>query len=95
MRRKMCPIFLMIALLVLSCGGGGGGGMNGQLLVVDDEAGVRDMLSRHFRLLGYGVQQAGNGEEALDVLGRAKIDVVISDIRMPAMDGGIRSQGQG
>lgn len=61
--------------------------MNGQLLVVDDEAEVRDMLSRHFRLLGYGVQQAGNGEEALDVLGRAKIDVVISDIRMPAMDG--------
>lgn len=61
--------------------------MNGQLLVVDDEAEVRDMLSRHFRLLGYGVQQAGNGEEALDVLGRAKIDVVISDIRMPSMDG--------
>ena len=61
--------------------------MKGQLLVVDDEAEVREMLARHFRLLGYGVQQAGNGEEALGVLGRAKIDVVISDIRMPAMDG--------
>ena len=61
--------------------------MKGRLLVVDDEAELREMLARHFRLMGYSVEQAGNGCEALEVLGRCRIDVVISDIRMPKMDG--------
>ena len=61
--------------------------MMGRLLVVDDESEVREMLARHFRLLGYSMEVAANGREALEVLARTRIDVVVSDIRMPEMDG--------
>jgi DNA-binding NtrC family response regulator len=61
--------------------------MKGHLLIVDDEAQLRDMLARHFKLLGYPVEVAGNGKEALEVMERHRIDVVVSDICMPEMDG--------
>ncbi len=61
--------------------------MKGRLLIVDDEVEIREMLSRHFRMIGYGVDLAGNGVEALEVLSSRPIDVVISDIMMPKMDG--------
>ena len=61
--------------------------MKGRLLVVDDEAEIQEMLSRHFRMCGYDVDVAGNGIEALDLLKDKRVDVVISDIRMPKMDG--------
>lgn len=61
--------------------------IKGHLLVVDDEAEIREMLSRHFRLLGYDVGLAEHGVAALKVLADRRIDVVISDIRMPEMDG--------
>ncbi len=57
------------------------------LLIVDDESEIRDMLSRHFRMSGYDVDVAGNGIEALKILNEKRLDVVISDIRMPGMDG--------
>lgn len=57
------------------------------LLVVDDEEQIRDMLSRHFRYLGFDVQTAENGQDALDKMSQWKTDIVISDIRMPVMDG--------
>jgi YesN/AraC family two-component response regulator len=58
-----------------------------RLLIVDDEAEIRDALSRHFRFLGYDVGTAGNGQEALDKLAESKFDIVISDIVMPIMNG--------
>lgn len=61
--------------------------MNGRLLIVDDEKEIREMLQRHFRLLGYNVLTAANGEDALLLLDKRLIDVVVSDIRMPVMDG--------
>lgn len=61
--------------------------MNVHLLVVDDEEEIREMLSRHFRFLGYDVETAGNGQEALQSMSTRKTDIVISDIRMPVMDG--------
>jgi DNA-binding NtrC family response regulator len=57
------------------------------LLIVDDEIEIRQMLSRNFRLKGFDVELAGNGVEALAVLAEKRIDVVISDIMMPEMDG--------
>ena len=61
--------------------------MKARLLIVDDEAEVREMLSRHFRFLGYHVDTASDGNEALRKLAEARTEVVISDIVMPQMDG--------
>lgn len=61
--------------------------MNVQLLVVDDEAELRETLRRHYRLQGFDVAVAGNGVEALDLMKRQRVDLVISDIQMPEMDG--------
>lgn len=58
-----------------------------RLLVVDDEPGIRDMLARHFRFLGLDVLTAENGRAALEVLRHEKIDIVISDIMMPELNG--------
>ncbi len=61
--------------------------MKASLLIVDDETQIREMLSRHFRLMGFEAHVAGNGREAIGVLESHKIDIVISDIMMPVMDG--------
>jgi CheY-like chemotaxis protein len=59
----------------------------GRVLIVDDEPAIRDMLARHFRFQGYDVYRAGNGAEALQVLESEPMDVVVTDIMMPVMDG--------
>lgn len=61
--------------------------MKVHLLIVDDEAEIRESLARHFRFLGFPVATAGNGREALEAMRQEKIDIVISDIMMPEMDG--------
>lgn len=61
--------------------------MEKRVLVVDDEKDIRDVLSRHFRLDGYEVSSASNGVEAMKALSKDVIRVVITDIRMPEMDG--------
>jgi response regulator RpfG family c-di-GMP phosphodiesterase len=54
---------------------------------VDDEPSVLSALRRLFRTPGYSILQAGSGAEALALLDAHKVDLVISDMRMPAMDG--------
>lgn len=61
--------------------------MKPRILVVDDENEIRDMLSRHFRFIGYEVNTAANGQEALEILEKERTDIVISDIMMPVMGG--------
>lgn len=61
--------------------------MKVKILVVDDEPGIREMLQRHFRFLGFEVDTAENGKIALEHLERERFDVVISDIMMPEMTG--------
>ncbi|MBF0101407.1 MAG: response regulator [Desulfobacterales bacterium] len=59
-----------------------------RILIVDDEQDIRDMLSRHFRFLGYDVfGTASNGIEALQILKKERVEVVISDLIMPKMNG--------
>lgn len=57
------------------------------ILIVDDEKDFVEMLSMRLEDAGYGVRSAFTGAEGLESLGRAEIDVVILDIRMPGMDG--------
>ncbi len=61
--------------------------MKVRLLIVDDEADIRNMLSRHFRDHGYDVGVAEDGVVALELLEQASYQVVISDIAMPQMTG--------
>jgi DNA-binding response OmpR family regulator len=70
-----------------------------KVLIVDDDP---DLLSGLDRLLSerYKVFLATNGDEALDVLGRERVDVVILDMLMPRLDGQsvlkvIRERGDG
>lgn len=61
--------------------------MTARLLIVDDETDIRDMLSRHFMLKDFYVETAAGGVEALEAMQQKRIDIVISDICMPEMDG--------
>ncbi|MDJ0840616.1 MAG: response regulator [Acidobacteriota bacterium] len=61
--------------------------MSVHILIVDDEDEIRGMLDRHFTLLDYDVETAGNGKEAIDVIRRKRIDIVITDLMMPEMNG--------
>jgi CheY-like chemotaxis protein len=57
------------------------------LLVVDDERELREFIVQWFERVGARVVTAGHGEEALDVVSKNPVDLIISDIRMPVMDG--------
>jgi YesN/AraC family two-component response regulator len=57
------------------------------LLVVDDEEGIRSALLILLEDYGYYVITAEDGREALDKLNHVKVDLVITDILMPEMDG--------
>lgn len=59
----------------------------GVVLVVDDDELNRDILVRNLERLGHRVLQASNGKQALDLLEREEIDVVLLDLLMPEMDG--------
>ena len=59
----------------------------GALLVVDDNAGNRDMLSRRLVRLGHAVTTAVNGREAIETLRRDTFDLMLLDVQMPEMDG--------
>ncbi len=57
------------------------------LLFVDDEASILSSLRRLFRPHGYRILTAGSGAEGLGVLEKETVDLIISDMRMPEMDG--------
>ncbi|KEY60397.1 sensor histidine kinase RcsC [Serratia sp. DD3] len=57
------------------------------LLVVEDHPISRQLLSDQLTLLGYQVMTANDGLDALDVLERTTVDIVLTDVNMPRMDG--------
>ena len=57
------------------------------VLAVDDSKTMRDMVSFTLRGAGYAVIEADNGVNALKALQGQKVDVIITDINMPEMDG--------
>jgi len=64
--------------------------MESDVLVVDDSAAIRKILTRVLRQTGMAIQtihEAGDGQEALTLMAQHRIDLVLSDINMPKMDG--------
>ncbi len=61
--------------------------MNTSILLVDDEADIREVLSMFLKDIGYAVTAAENGAQALDLFRKIAPQIVISDIKMPGMDG--------
>ena len=57
------------------------------ILIVDDEQSYRQLLSLVFEGDGHLIRTAANGREALELLQAEPADIVISDVRMPDMDG--------
>lgn len=57
------------------------------MLIVDDDGEIRTLLSRRLRRLGYSVEEAGDGVEAMVLVEAAVPDVVVTDMAMPRMDG--------
>ncbi|TBL81830.1 response regulator transcription factor [Paenibacillus thalictri] len=57
------------------------------ILLVDDEKDIIDLLEIYLKNEGYRLLRAGNGFEALEVLRKEEIDLIILDIMMPKMDG--------
>ncbi len=58
-----------------------------RVLVVDDDASIRELLSTVLEDDGYEVMPAANGEDALAVCARWRPDVIVLDLMMPVMDG--------
>src|SRR5947209_13816973 len=58
-----------------------------QILVVEDDASIRGLLSEVLRDDGYEVSEASNGVEALEAVGERRPDLIVLDLMMPVMDG--------
>ncbi len=58
-----------------------------RVLVVDDEASIRDLLSKMLALADYDVDVADDGRAALERMRKVSYDLLITDLNMPGMDG--------
>lgn len=57
------------------------------LLIVDDEARIRDLIRKYAALEGYNVEEASNGMEAIEKCRQKNYDLIIMDVMMPELDG--------
>src|SRR6184192_2279282 len=60
---------------------------NSNILVADDEPDMREIFSAWLRNLGCAVTEVSDGKEALEALARGKFDVLVTDVRMPRVNG--------
>jgi CheY-like chemotaxis protein len=58
-----------------------------QILVVEDDAAIRGLVTEVLRDDGYEVTEAANGAEALEYVGGHRPDLIVLDLMMPVMDG--------
>jgi two-component system response regulator FlrC len=61
--------------------------MSNTILVAEDDMGLREALADTLELAGYDVALARDGREAMEVLGRRAVDVVVTDVQMDEVDG--------
>lgn len=57
------------------------------ILVADDDANIRELVSLFLRTDGFTTVEAADGQEALNIYGSTQVDLVVLDIMMPIMDG--------
>jgi len=60
---------------------------NLKVLIAEDEADLLDILKEEFELMGATVVGAKDGAQALHIVKNGKVDIVVSDVRMPGGDG--------
>ncbi|MDA3955818.1 response regulator transcription factor [Oceanispirochaeta sp.] len=58
-----------------------------KLLIIEDEADIRELISFNLEMNGYEVQKARDGEEGLDLAKKSDYDLIILDLMLPGMDG--------
>ena len=61
--------------------------MSKRILAVDDSTSMRQMVVFTLKGAGYAVQEAADGQQALDIAKTSQFDLVLSDVNMPVMDG--------
>jgi CheY-like chemotaxis protein/two-component sensor histidine kinase len=62
-------------------------GKSSTVMLVEDDLEIRDMMARTLKKAGWDVSEAGNGQEALDLLAVKSPDLILLDLMMPVMDG--------
>ena len=58
-----------------------------RILITEDEESLRSFVARALRMDGHETVEAGDGAEGLEALAASRFDLLLSDIRMPVMDG--------
>jgi DNA-binding NtrC family response regulator len=61
--------------------------MSSRILIVDDEQGIREQITRWLNYEGYRTEQAANAKEALALVRKMNFDVILLDLKLPDMDG--------
>jgi two-component system chemotaxis response regulator CheY len=61
--------------------------MSKTALIVDDSMSMRQLVAMTIKEAGFDVIEGSNGKEALDKIGNQKLDLVVTDLNMPIMDG--------
>lgn len=61
--------------------------MKGNILIVDDQKGVRRLLEELFKKEGWEVHMASDGKEAIEQVGVLRPDMILMDMKMPNMNG--------
>jgi putative nucleotidyltransferase with HDIG domain len=61
--------------------------LSSRILIVDDEAPIRALLCEHLQQVGYEVMLAPNGCDAMELINGSEFDLVLTDVRMPGMNG--------
>lgn len=67
--------------------GGPDGQWQGRVLVIDDDASLRQCLATLLKVAGFFVEEAGSGTEGMERLAASPVDVVLTDLMMPGLSG--------
>lgn len=57
------------------------------ILIVDDNENIRKLIEIYLKREGFNIYHAANGEEALEIIDKVKIELIVLDVMMPVMDG--------